>query len=150
MQEARGNLWDEPCDLRVITTNGATRKDGAAIMGRGCALEAKQRFPGIDLKLGRLIQQHGNRVMRLAKLTDGSVLASYPVKHHWKEEADPALIERSAHQLVALANTFGQTNVLLPRPGCGSGRLSWGEVKPLLESILDERFTVITYPKDKL
>ena len=50
-------------------------------MGRGCALEAKQHFPGIDLKLGRLLQEHGNRAMRLAQLSDGSVLGSFPVKH---------------------------------------------------------------------
>ncbi len=147
MQEIEGNLWNVSCDLRLITTNGATRKDGAAIMGRGCALEAKQHFPGIDLKLGRLIREHGNRVMRLAKLADGSVLGSYPVKHHWKEEADPALIERSARQLVALANKFGHTNVLLPRPGCGNGKLSWEQVEPILSEILDNRFTVITFLK---
>lgn len=150
MQETLGNLWDVrdvSCDLRVITTNGATRSDSAAIMGRGCALEAKQRFPGIDLKLGRLIREHGNRVMRLAKLADGSELASFPVKHHWKEEADPALIRRSAHQLVALADKFGYTNVLIPRPGCGNGKLSWGQVRPILSEVLDDRFTIITFRK---
>lgn len=153
MQETWGNLWDVrevrevPCSLRVITTNGATRRDGAAIMGRGCALEAKQRFPGIDLKLGRLIREHGNRVMRLAKLADGSELASFPVKHHWKEEADPVLIRRSARQLVALANKFGYTNVLIPRPGTGNGKLSWEQVRPILSEVLDNRFTVITFSK---
>ena len=147
MREAEGNLWEVSCDLRVITTNGAVRSDGAAIMGRGCALEAKQRFPGIDLKLGRLLREHGNRVMRLTQLSDGSVLGSFPVKHHWKEEADPALIRRSAEQLIALANRFHYTNVLIPRPGCGNGKLSWEQVRPILSEILDNRFTVITFRK---
>ena len=147
MRETEGNLWEVSCDLRVITTNGAVRSDGAAIMGRGCALEAKQHFPGIDLKLGRLLREHGNRVMRLAQLSDGSVLGSFPVKSHWTEEADPALIRRSAEQLVALANTFHYTNVLIPRPGCGNGRLSWEQVRPILSEILDNRFTVITFHK---
>lgn len=151
MQETLGNLWDlrdvqdGACDLRVITTNGATRRDGAAVMGRGCALESKRRFPGIDRKLGRLIREHGNRVMRLAKLVHGSELASFPVKHHWKEEADPALIRRSAGQLVVLADKFGYTNVLIPRPGCGNGKLSWEQVRPILAEVLDGRFTIITF-----
>lgn len=147
MREIEDNLWEVSCDLRVITTNGAVRSDGACVMGRGCALEAKQRFPGIDLKLGRLLREHGNRVMRLAQLTDGSELASFPVKHHWKEEADPALIQRSAHQLVALANRFDYTNVIIPHPGCGNGKLSWEQVRPILSEILDNRFTVITFRK---
>ena len=40
MNEVNGNLWDSNADIIVITTNGAVRKDGAAIMGRGVALQA--------------------------------------------------------------------------------------------------------------
>jgi hypothetical protein len=91
MKELTGvDLWEVPADLRVITTNGAVRKsDGACVMGLGrSAREARDRFPGIDLKLGRLIKEHGNRPFRLCRLPDGSVLASLPVKHDWREEAD--------------------------------------------------------------
>ena len=148
MQEIEGNLWDSSiaCDLRVITTNGATRKDGAAIMGRGCALEARNRFPGIDVELGWLITTHGNRVMRFKKEFShgGARIASFPVKDHWKDAADPVLIRRSARQLIALADKFSYTtNILIPRPGCGNGKLSWKQVRPILSEVLDNRFTVI-------
>lgn len=128
MIEACGNLWTfqpEAIDnedrtlLRCITTNGATRRDGAAVMGRGCASEAKEMLPGIEYKLGGLLNQHGNRVLRLAKLSDGSHLASFPVKHHWRVPADLELIERSAAQLVELVEKFSYTAAVLPRPGCG-------------------------------
>lgn len=146
MLEAVGNLWDVEADLRCITTNGATRKsDGAAVMGRGCAREAKTKFPGIDFRLGELLRKHGNRVMRLMKLPDGSHLASFPVKHNWREQADPDLIRRSAEQLVALADKFGYERVVLPRPGCGNGKLSYDQVRPILAGVLDERFAVITF-----
>jgi hypothetical protein len=145
MKELTGvDLWEVPADLRVITTNGAVRKaDGACVMGRGCAREARERLPGIDLKLGRLIKEHGNRVMRLGRLPDGSHLASYPVKRHWKEAADPDLIVRSAHQLVELAQNFGYTRVAIPRPGSGNGRLRWTDVRALIAPILDDRFTAV-------
>lgn len=159
MLEATADLWAVEADLRVITTNGATRRsDAAAIMGRGCAREAKDRIEGLEYHFGRLLGEHGNRVMRLAE-TDpdgthalgrfskdraGTVLASFPVKHHWKEEAVPELIGRSVGQLVALADKFGYGRIALPRPGCGNGRLRWTEVKKLLEPILDNRFTVVS------
>lgn len=148
MEEIFGDLWDVEADLRVVTTNGAVRGDGACVMGRGCAREAKERYPGVEYRLGDLLKEHGNRVMRLGRF-DGVGLASFPVKHHWREEADPDLIARSAEQLVALADKFGYTRVLIPRPGCGNGWLRWGDIRPILAKVLDERFAVITFYPDR-
>lgn len=145
MKEIQKNLWDVECDLRVLTTNGIVRRDGACVMGRGCALEAKDRFPGIEFRLGELIRKYGNRVMRLGRY-EGVVIASFPVKHNWKEPADPELIRRSAEQLVALADKFGYTDVAIPRPGCGNGKLRWSDVRKVLDDVLDDRFTVVTFP----
>lgn len=144
MRELYGNLWEVPCDLRVITTNGCVNGSGAAVMGRGCAREAKERFPGLEYLFARMLKKHGNRVMRLRALPDGSHLATFPVKKHWRDEAMPELIRRSADQLVALADKFGYERIALPRPGCGNGRLRWTDVKALLEPILDDRFTVVS------
>ena len=149
MKEIAANLWEIDADLRVITTNGALRRDGACVMGRGCAFEAKTKIPGIDHRLGNLIKSHGNRVMRIGRY-DGVVVASFPVKDHWREDADPDLIARSAHQLVALADKFGYENVVLPRPGCGAGRLAWRDIRPILDEVLDSRFTVVTFPRKPL
>lgn len=141
MIEARGNLWTHPADLRVITTNGFVKNNGAAVMGRGCALEATQRHPGIENVLGARLRASGNHVHLL-----GPGLASMPVKHHWRQDADPTLIVRSATELVALADKHSNyQRIVLPRPGCGNGRLRWNDIRPLLEGILDDRFTVITF-----
>ena len=145
MLEITGNLWEVGADLRVVTTNGIVRSDGACVMGRGCALEAKTKFPGIEFRLGGLIQRYGNRVMRLGRY-DGVVIASYPVKHHWKDSADPVLIRRSAEQLVGVADKFGHGRVVIPRPGCGNGKLGWADVRSILSEVLDDRFSVITFP----
>jgi hypothetical protein len=139
MHEVVGDLWTWPAQLRCITTNGCVNNRGEAIMGRGCALEAKQRFPELPRRMGELLNLHGNRVMRL-----GHDLASFPTKHHWRDKSDLALIRQSAEQIAILADKFGYLHVLIPRPGCNNGRLTWEEVRPVIAPFLNHRFTIIT------
>lgn len=153
MIEQEGNLWGfrHEADALVITTNGTVRKDGCAVMGRGVALQAKSRYPGVDESLGRKIKHHGNVVQivtrKRALYHDRRgrrfFIVAFPVKHSWWEKADIDLIKESAHQLVALATEQRWDTVVLPRPGCGNGQLDWDDVWPVLEDILDDRFTVV-------
>ena len=162
MREIRGNLWDwysKPGTTVFITTNGMVRKDGAAVMGRGCALEAKQRFPGVEYLLGRLLKDGcpcdtckelgfdllpHNRIHSLHPLAEG--VATFPVKHKWFEEADLALIQSSVEQMQKLLWFLdaAMPTFVLPRPGCGNGRLTWEQVRPLLEELHDN-VLVITH-----
>ena len=145
MNEARGNLWDFEADATVITTNGFVKKNGEAVMGRGCAREAATRYPNLPKELGLKIQCDGNHVF-LMPIRRGMSLVTFPVKHHWREEADPELIERSLFELVDLADHYNWRQVVMPRPGCGNGRLQWeGDIQMLCDSVLDARFTVVTY-----
>lgn len=142
MREAQADLWTEGmyCPT-VITTNGAVRKDGAAVMGRGCALEAKQRLPLLPAFLGAKLQSFGNHVHTF-RLSNTRIV-TFPVKHHWRQQADLELLRRSAEELVSLTNRRRWVNVVMPRPGCGNGGRDWNtEVKPILEELLDDRFTV--------
>jgi len=156
--EARGDLWElgKNADAVVITTNGFVKKNGHAVMGRGCAREARDRWAGLDLRLGTLIRIHGNRCFRFAASlpnNEGSCLVSFPVKPErgldgepgWSCPAEMWLIRQSARQLVEMADKFGWGSVVLPRPGCGNGGLDWDDVRPILEAILDDRFTVVTF-----
>lgn len=147
MKETRGNLWDFDADFTVITTNGTIKRNGAVVMGRGCAREARDRFPMLDEELGHRLRMTGNHVHVLS-----SGIVSFPVKHNWWEQADVALIEQSARELQELGldmdGAFGVSRVasfVMPRPGCGNGGLTWDVVKPIIEPILDDRFTVITF-----
>lgn len=60
MREATGNLWDANVDAYVITTNGTLKKDGTLVMGKGCAREARDMFPGIDKLVGKEVAARGN------------------------------------------------------------------------------------------
>lgn len=151
MIEVTGNLWTYPADVRVITTNGTVKKNGECVMGRGCALEAKQRYPEIPKVLGRHLSGGKRNYPYWFPASVGICnLWTFPVKHEWFQRADIALIRASAEIIaswVDMPDKFGVAainRVLLPRPGCGNGGLKWEDVKPILEPILDDRFHVIT------
>lgn len=144
MREARGNLWKLDSDLVVITTNGFVKNNGEAVMGRGCALEARQQYPNLPAQLGERLTRFGNHV-HVFLLPDDYWLATFPVKHNWFERADPELIWRSAYELVDQVSAGNFKQVVLPRPGCGNGLLRWEDIRHRLDEILDDRFTVVTF-----
>lgn len=172
MREAKGNLWDYigKTDVLCITTNGFVKKNGEAVMGRGCARQAAAGYPGLSLKLGRELKANGNRCAELHK-DSGTLIYSFPVKHDrmvctdkndlvphmrerirlgdtapgWALKADIDLIIKSANELLHLANTNKWSSILIPRPGCGAGELEWQHVGPILSQILDNRFTAMTF-----
>lgn len=137
MIERVGNLWTEPADFRVITTNGTVRRDGCAVMGRGCAKEAARLFPRLPRLLGEMLQRSGNRVYFFEREQLGADcgLFTFPVKHHWAEPADPSLIAQSVAQFAP--QLLGSATYVMPRPGCGNGQLAWKDVRPLLLKLPD-------------
>ena len=154
MKEVKGDLWTYvPAEsvVRCITTNGFVKKSGEAVMGAGCAKEAAKLFPELPDKLGWFIKQRGNNVHMLGEfdtMTERMRLASFPVKHNWWEKADLALIEQSCQELLALAAMYPHDTVfVIPRPGCGNGKLRWEDVRPVLLKYFDadDRFHVITW-----
>ena len=170
MKEMRGNMFEIDCDVLCITTNGFVKSNGECVMGRGIAKQIQKYCPDIPRDLGNLIKTKGNNVHLIYdKYDDIPAVVSFPVKpiskvctshddyvSHmsfdigdvimgWACKADPKIIEQSAKQLVKLANEQGWNNIILPRTGCGAGELDWNDIKPILDKILDDRFTAVTY-----
>jgi len=142
MKETTGNIWDYlDSAIIAITTNGAVSRSGKAIMGRGVAAVAARRFPDLPDILGSAIVEEGNHVHYL-----GYSIVSFPVEHTPYETPDLRLIKQSAEEIVQLADQQRWMSIVVPRPGCGGGGLSWSEVKPILEKVFDQRFTVISMP----
>lgn len=141
MQEIRGNLWDfydRPNHIVCITTNGFVKNDGSAVMGRGCALEATTRFPWMPRALGKHIKEQGNvaHLMYTSEdQTEGVFI--FPVKHNWWETADLSLIEQSARKLAEYANGATDHIFILPKPGCGNGKLDWSLVREQIKFLPD-------------
>jgi hypothetical protein len=179
MRELIGNIWDLAQDLTsnygydslavAITTNGFTKRDGSAVMGRGIAKQAVSSWPWLQNQLGVYLRKYGNRAFYLDRKLRIVTMPVKPtsrpfgqcdiVQHMmgkfkfgdrvpgWACTAEMGIIERSAKQLVEMADKFGWDGVLIPRPGCGNGELDWDDVKPALESILDDRFIACTFKK---
>jgi len=141
MRIEKVDLWSPGFDLRCITTNGTINKQGACVMGKGCAREANMRF-GLGKELGDRIKGVGNVVQLFPDISPGVNLATFPVKHNWWEKADLALIGRSAVQLQILIDDWGFTKVALPMPGCGNGGLNWKDVAGVI-GFLDDRVIVV-------
>lgn len=143
MREMQVDIWSyQGQAIIAITTNGSLTRDGRAIMGKGVARQAAERFPELRLQLGRLLQVRGNHVHEIML-----GLVSFPVEETPYSLPELRLIRRSAEELRLLADQCGWTQVLVPRPGCGGGGMRWQEVKPLLEEFFDDRFIVVSAPE---
>ena len=97
MLEVTGNIWSYlgKADVICVTTNGIIRTDGTAVMGRGIALQAKQKFPDIEKLLASQLKTYGNTP---AFLMNGCIspnitqIWSFPTKNHWRDPSDLSLI----------------------------------------------------------
>lgn len=140
MRETVGDIWDYLGNAIIcITTNGHLTRKGEAVLGRGCARQAQERFPDLPSRLGALLSEGGNHVHVI-----GDGLVSFPVEESPWANPDLYLIRRSAQELRACADREGWTRIIVPRPGCGGGGLAWQDVRPLLADLFDDRFTVIS------
>ena len=170
MLNKHGDLFNVDADAVCITTNGFVTVTRKSVMGRGCAAELKKLWPEAPAVLGEHIIKNGN----VTQVFGGKNIAivAFPVKKVMDNankgctnivkhaqmrylsgacvpgfhlNADMERIQLSALQLVDLADEHGWESIALPRPGCGAGELDWKEVEPMLQSILDDRFTSYTF-----
>ena len=140
LQLIKGNLWEYHCggDIVAVTIGGLLQKNGLCVMPSGCARQAAELFPALPSILGEQIKKYGLHVFDL-----GNRIVSFPVENDPFENPDLKIIEQSCHELVELVNYKQWKRVVVPRPGCGRGGLSWNEVEPILKNYFDARFYLI-------
>ena len=144
MIEQTGDIWLAAGfnDWPVITTNGSLRRDGSAVMGRGIALEAAERFPQLPILLGERLKREGNQVFIWFQFG----LFTFPTKELYHQPSPIELIENGCKTLVNMVEHYRiKSDVMLPRLGCGNGRLKWKQVRPIVEKYLKgDQFIVFT------
>jgi hypothetical protein len=144
MKVIQGDIWDYHAlgHPVVITTNMQIKKDGTAVMGKGIALQAAQRFPDLPRQYAQILpQKEYAGVYYFGKYN----LFTCPTKRHWRDNSDIYLIEESLCCIwlyITHHNTGLKLPIYLPPPGCGNGGLTWNEVQPKISRILDDRFVV--------
>lgn len=142
MREVVGDLWSFRGYL-VIPTNLCVRADGLAVMGRGVALEAARRHPGLAAEYGRRLVA-GARGIELWRGV-GEPLVLLPTKDDWRRPSPLTLIESGVAELAADPRIQGE--VFLPLLGCGLGGLRELDVVPVLHRHLQgDRFILVRPP----
>lgn len=127
----KGDMWSafDNTDHFLITTNRIVKRDGGLVMGAGIAKTARDRWPGLDKKLGTAIKQAGAEYGVIL----GKKIGIFQVKNHFKEEACLKLIEQSAKKLAEVANSNPEKRYDLNFPGIGNGKRQFNDVEPLLQ-----------------
>ncbi len=143
MIHAVGDMWSvfEEVDLFLITANAAIKRNGALVMGRGIAREARDRFPGLDGILGRWIADTVGPESRYNLLISPrwpkARLGLFQVKFHWKESADITLISEGVDDLIEWCSDNPGKEVALNYPGIGNGRVHPMQVAPFVNKLPD-------------
>lgn len=139
-----GNMWTvwEEANLFLITTNSTIKKNGALVMGAGIAKQARDTFPGLDISLGRVIQNKcGNLGLYHILISDRwpeKKLGIFQVKREYSGKAELSIIEESVKMLNELIIKHNIENVHLNYPGIGNGGLSKEEVEPTIMQLSED------------
>jgi O-acetyl-ADP-ribose deacetylase (regulator of RNase III) len=129
-----GDLLSAPVEAVVNTVN--TR----GVMGKGIALQVKQRWPEVDrayraaCKQGDVTLGHMH-VVELGGLSDGPrFVINFPTKDHWRSGSKLVDVEAGLIDLRAVIERLGVTSIAVPPLGCGNGGLDWSDVRPMIEA----------------
>lgn len=160
-------IFDPEADAICITTNGNYSAQGVAIMGGGCAGVAARRWPQMPIRLGKMLKSfmsnipfvigavddEGEALPLTKELVDNRqfkcLVFSFPTINNLIDGSNLELIKQSATIMMDYANQYNLKKIILPRPGVGIGGLSWKDVKPAIETILDDRFVIVSFDHEE-
>lgn len=139
VQVLKGDLFaaDAQCIVNTVNTVG--------VMGKGVALQFKQRFPRMfaDYKLRCAQGQVKLGEPYLYRELFGTPwVINFPTKDHWRSQSKLSDIEAGLTFLEENIASWGVESLALPPLGCGEGGLEWRVVGPRLY----ESLTRLTIP----
>lgn len=141
-QIVREDLWtrvDMPV-VYLVTTNAVINKAGELVMGRGAALQAKSKIPGIARECAITVKElggvYGLGIVRVPT-KEKAGFGIFQVKYAWHEPANLRLIEKSVARLCEWCADHPFTKVRMNYPGIGNGKLKREDVEPLLAPLPD-------------
>jgi O-acetyl-ADP-ribose deacetylase (regulator of RNase III)/uncharacterized protein YwgA len=129
----KGNLLDAPAQTLVNTVNTV------GVMGKGIALEFRQRFPDMFTDYQRRCAEGRVRVGEpyLWRGRFDHWIINFPTKRHWRSASRIADIERGLSFLSEHLVAWGVTSMAVPPLGAGHGGLDWATVGPRIYRHLD-------------
>lgn len=134
----KGDMFSEPVEAIVNTVNCV------GVMGKGVALEFKNRWPANFLAYKELCNAKGLKPGQMYVFDTKELFASegprylinFPTKAHWRSKSKIEYIENGLDALADVIREYGITSIAIPPLGCGNGGLDWADVRPLIEAKL--------------
>jgi len=113
-----------------------------ATMGAGIAAQFKARFPAYftayKAACWRREVEIGLMHVYFSGLDQPEYLISFPTKYHWRDASKLEYIRRGLLDLSTQAGQLGIKSLAIPALGCGLGGLEWADVRPLIETSLQD------------
>lgn len=129
-----GDLFEAQTEAIINTVNTV------GVMGKGIALQFKQRFPENFEVYKQLCDEKKFDVGQLLITQNNSLFFKYiinfPTKKHWKQPSQYQYIEDGLTELVKKIEELNIKSVAMPPLGAGNGKLDWEKVKPIIEKHL--------------
>ena len=140
----RGNLFDSEMQTLCNTVNVV------GVMGAGIAKEFKFRYPEMFEEYKDMCAQQkvipgepycwkpaDDGAYRVAD--DGAHwVLNFPTKKHWRHPSKIEWLESGLQYLQENYLRWGIVSLAVPALGCSLGKLSWEQVRPLMEKYLSE------------
>ena len=129
-----GNIFNSDAQTLVNTINCA------GVMGKGLALEFKNRYPAMFDKYKSFCDKGVFKpgVLWIYKADDGKWILNFPTKVDWKDPSQMSYIEEGLKKFAEIWKDKGITSVAFPLLGCGEGGLDPDEIIPLIEKYLEQ------------
>ena len=127
----RGDLLKENVEAIVNTVNCV------GIMGKGIALQFKQRWPqnfrAYETACTRQEVRPGKMFIHdMGEWESPRFIINFPTKNHWRGDSKINYIKEGLRDLILQVERLGIKSLALPPLGCGNGGLDWNIVKDLV------------------
>lgn len=129
-----GNIFN----LQGIT-NYAHGCNCAGAMGKGIALQFKERYPKMYIEYKNLCE---NGIFTLGDvfpyIHKEDVVFNLGTQINWRTKADINAIEKTLIKMMTYAHQNNIYKIALPKIGAGLGGLNWNDVKYIIDKVANE------------
>lgn len=113
------------------------------VMGKGIALQFKERFP-MNFKIYANACKKGEMqvgkmlVVKENTLNGEKLIINFPTKTEWFKKSQYIYIEDGLKDLAKVIKEYNIKSIAIPPLGCGNGGLKWEKVKPMMDKYLGQ------------
>ena len=130
-----GNLLEAKTQALVNTVNTV------GVMGKGIALQFKERFPQnykiyADACKKGLVEVGKMLVVTERTLEGEKIIINFPTKQQWFKKSQYSFIEEGLKALAQEIKDRDIKSIAIPPLGCGNGGLKWEKIRPMMDQYL--------------